>query len=49
MGFFHALQTVWILGFRYVWFEEDNKELVSLINNKEDRIALGNLLYDIRF
>lgn len=39
---------IWILGFRKVWFEGDNQELVNLINSESDHSYLGTLLYDIR-
>ncbi|XP_024004507.1 uncharacterized protein LOC112081888 [Eutrema salsugineum] len=48
-GFLHVLQVVWARGWRYVWFESDNKELTKVINAKEDSLKLGNVLYDISF
>lgn len=48
LGFLHVLQVIWAQGFRCVWFEGDNLELVNLINKNGDRLDLGTLLYDIR-
>lgn len=48
MGFLHVLQIVWAHGMRQVWFEGDNKQLISIINNCEDHSQIGTLLYDIR-
>lgn len=36
LGFLHVLQIVWAHGMRQVWFEGDNKELISIINSCED-------------
>nr|BAB11483.1 non-LTR retroelement reverse transcriptase-like [Arabidopsis thaliana] len=49
LGFLHALQMVWIHGYRYFWFEGDNLELKNLINKIEDHHLLDTMLYDIRF
>ncbi|CAL9227531.1 unnamed protein product, partial [Arabidopsis halleri] len=48
LGFLHALQVVWTHGMRQVWFESDNQELTTIINNCEDHSLIGSLLYDIR-
>lgn len=48
LGFLNALQSVWVRGFRYVWFESDNLELTELINRSGDHNKIGTLLYDIR-
>ncbi|KAG7594029.1 Ribonuclease H domain [Arabidopsis thaliana x Arabidopsis arenosa] len=47
LGFLHALQMTWAHGFRCVWFEGDNLELINLINRNADHEKLGTLLYDI--
>ncbi|XP_010424169.1 PREDICTED: uncharacterized protein LOC104709217 [Camelina sativa] len=48
LGFLHVLQIAWAQGLRYIWFESDNKELITLINNGNGRLNLGTLLFDIR-
>lgn len=48
MGFLHALQVIWVHGFRHVWFEGDNLQLTTLINKIEDHHLIGTLLQDIR-
>ncbi|XP_019099640.1 PREDICTED: uncharacterized protein LOC109132474 [Camelina sativa] len=49
LGFLHVLQVMWTHGLRYIWFESDNRQLVTLINKGEDNVVLGPLLNDIRF
>ncbi|CAA7016992.1 unnamed protein product [Microthlaspi erraticum] len=46
-GFLYVVQRVWHKGFRQVWFEGDNLQLVNVINKREDSYELGNLLVDI--
>lgn len=48
-AFLFALQQVWIKGWRQVWFESDNLELVKLINTKSGHLDLGNMLSDIHY
>lgn len=48
LSFLYALQQIWIRGWRKVWFESDNQELVLIINQVKDHVVLGNLLCDIR-
>ena len=48
LSFFIALQQVWVGGLRRVWFEGDNQELCTTINQVKDHVELGNLLCDIR-
>jgi len=40
--------VTWTQGLRYVWFENDNGELVNLINIRGDHHKIKALLYDIR-
>ncbi|CAL9226865.1 unnamed protein product, partial [Arabidopsis halleri] len=40
MGFLHVLQIVWAHGMRQVWFEGDNKQLISIINNFNINLTL---------
>ncbi|KAG2313423.1 hypothetical protein Bca52824_024980 [Brassica carinata] len=39
-AFLFALQQVWIKGWRQVWFESDNLELVKIINTKSAHLDL---------
>ncbi|KAG7556714.1 Ribonuclease H domain [Arabidopsis suecica] len=48
LGFLHALQVIWVHGFRHVYFEGDNLQLTTLINKIEDHHLIGTLLQDIR-
>lgn len=49
LGFLLALQQIWMRDWRRVWFERDNKELCTIINQVKDHVELGNLLCDIRY
>lgn len=49
LAFLHALQMIWINGWRHVWFEEDCSELTRLINKGGQNSELGNILNDIRY
>ncbi|CAA7017872.1 unnamed protein product [Microthlaspi erraticum] len=46
-GFLYVVQRVWQKGFRQVWFEGDNLQLVNIINKQKDSLVLVNLLVDI--
>ena len=49
LSFLIALQQVWIRGLRRVWFEGDNQELCTIINQVKEHVELGrNLSCDIR-
>ena len=47
-AFLYAVQQVWIQGWRNVWFEGDNQNLVDIVNGYHESLELGNLIYDIR-
>ena len=47
-AFLLSLQFVWSSGWRQVWFENDCKGLVDIINQGLDSVELGNLLSKIR-
>lgn len=38
-----------VRDWRRVWFEGDNQELCTIINQVKDHVDLGNLLCDIRY
>lgn len=48
-AFLFALQSMWMKGWRKVWFEGDNLELTRIVNTKAWHLELGNLMYDIRY
>lgn len=48
-GFVYAIQMMWIQGWRNVWFEGDNLDLVKLVNESEENTSLGSYIYEIKF
>ncbi|KAL0701401.1 hypothetical protein Bca4012_057523 [Brassica carinata] len=48
-AFLFVLQLVWIKGWRQLWFESDNLELVKTINTRSNHLDLGNILADLHY
>lgn len=48
-SFLFALQQMWVLGWRQIWFEGDCSRLTAIINKCQRSVELGNLLSDITY
>ncbi|EFH41732.1 hypothetical protein ARALYDRAFT_917421 [Arabidopsis lyrata subsp. lyrata] len=44
-----AMQSCWSKGYKKVYFEGDNKEVVAIINGKQSNFAAFNWMRDIRY
>lgn len=44
-----AMQSCWSKGYKKVYFEGDNKEVVAILNGKQSNFAAFNWTRDIRY
>lgn len=48
-SFLVALQQMWFLRWRHIWFEGDCRQLAYLINKRQSDVEIGNLFSDILY